>query len=245
MAEAGYTLPMELKDTRDTNQKREGSTGQRSWLCKWEDRNGSWVPVPKRTRYSEGITEGSADWEKRLVCTNVKRQGVGAGKTIAGKAYPFDCCVVTAHYADVEAYDSDPEESIDGGMKVIEVGKGRTLPDGTPISIPIYQTVPTGTYRMSRYFVYHPARKRGLLEKLGTVNRYSWRGFRAETMRFDCANVDTRWDDSRNCFMDNVVLTFSFDGAGHNYIYENGVWVRPMPLLCPLISFNSIVGGGW
>jgi hypothetical protein len=239
-------LPIEVKETRLSEEIPKNSTGERHWLCKWEDRFGTWVPRPKKSIYTEDIpTPDVSAFENRLVAQRIKRKGVGVGKTVGGVKVPFDCCVVSVYYAERQAFGGTPEEDWTGSVKFEEISDGRFWEDGTPCDVPINIPIPQAVWRVKRYFVHHPTRRVAILSKMGQVNRYAFMGFRAESLRFDYPQIRTYPDDERGCLLDEVVFTFTFAPMTHQVSWRRGRWMRTNIPFYASNDFNSMLGGSW
>lgn len=242
-------LPYELYDTREERRSIRGSTGTRKWLCKWEDRYGSWLPALRRGKFTDGTEDaGSGTPADRLIVVGYDFNGVGAGRVIqpSGIKLPFDCCEVTVHYADTLGFDASPRERWSGAAHMINVAVGRTWPDGTPCDIPIMRVVPQACWEFVRFFEHNPNRRAGLLSKMGQVNQYTWRTMPPETVRFDYPEITTDYDDAVGTQVDCCTFKFTVNPNGWNVVWKDGVFVRPSgPPIYPLGDFEVMLGGGW
>lgn len=239
-------LPIELKNTRTSEEIPKGSTGERHWLCKWEDRFGLWVPKVKKDLYTEGIpTSDTTAFESRLIAQRIVRKGVGAGQVLGGVTVPFYCCKLSVYYAEKQGFNGRPEETWTGSVKFEEVSEGRVFEDGTPCDVHINIPIPMAVWSVKRYFVHHPHRRQSILNKMGQVNRYPFMGFRAESLRFDYPSIRTYDDDDLGRTVDEVVFHFTFCAMTHQVTWRRGRWMRTNPPYYFTTDFNAMMGGSW
>lgn len=244
------TLPMELYDSRRVKRARgRASTATRRWLCSWDDRyDYDLLPCEGKSKYTDGISssdKSSAD--DRLICVSVDYEGVGAGKTVGMVTLPFDGCLVTAQYADVQQLvlgyqESALDEEWEGTHITVPVGSGRIYEDGTPCDDLVQMLVNMTVWRTKRFFLYTPWMRKSILEKSNTVNRLQYQQYSAETLRFDGARIRKRYDDELGALIMEVHYQFTEFAPGWNKRWVNGRWQRISPPLYNYSNFHELLG---
>jgi hypothetical protein len=225
--------PTELIESRESVQGlRRQSTGKRVWLCKWEDRFGSWVPTPNVTQYTDGIDSSDiGGFESKLYAKAVTRKGVGAGRIFGEITLPYDCCMVTVEYAERNTVGSETISTNGTGHVITITQSGETKNISLPLGIiEINKTILMGTGHLALWF-----------SGIGKVNTNACRGFDAGTLRFEWPPVKQYYESSIGADVEEVKFRLAHNPYGWNNINVDGVWV-PSPIqLYDTIDFGSLL----
>lgn len=230
--------PTELSGSPKSRERANlQSTGTRKWLTKWEDRFGtdSWTcPQIRHSRFTDGLPASDvSSYEEQLVCQSVDRDGVGAGRTVDGILLPFDCCVVTAEYAEKQPYNEELEEWPGGCGRVVN-----GLVNGAWTVIPISQV----QYTLTKYFVYNPLNASIVINYVDHVNTEgNWkRQFGRGTLKFNYPSITQFYDTTMGTLLQKIVFNFTYDPYGWNRYPVDGNWVDLPIQLYPYGSFDIL-----
>lgn len=148
------------------------STGVRVFVCKYEDRNGAWAPVPGVSLYTDGLG-WPACWEDYLICSNIDYDY--EGPTQPGQSAEnseFEICKMTVNYSTSQVLVGAWDVQSRGKVEMFELGIGRQwASDGAycdqSLAIPVYSEEIVAT----KLFIYSQAQISRIRAAVGKVNQ--------------------------------------------------------------------------
>lgn len=218
-----YFDPIEEK--REAIRDSGVSTGTRVFFCKYEDRNGDWVPVPRKSRYSDGLNQ-PASWEDELICTRVRYEPDGpAQPTQSAGNQHFAYCRLTAEYAAANPLDTTWSVRTRGAADQIQMAAfARYASTGEQTDLPVTRVFPKSFIDVTRVFVY----SHGQIAYMdaneckinGTRLVAPWGNvYEPETLLFLNYDQDDYWDTVRGKRLNRITFHFEKKPYSHNLAY--------------------------
>lgn len=243
--------------SREVRVNRQGATAHREWHCLWAER----LDCVKINQQFPG--------EPLLRCSEITYRPIGAPTGLKNPGLEYTDCLVIADYSTFQKIDDAPEESFEFGGEVLETGLGRKwMEAGTRIeqSLGVFYpeliytlTLTTATLNVSAIF-----------NNLACVNHWPFYGAPAQTMLFEGASAESRFDYERGIYIYRCTYRFIYrpvpwnvvwraprqarDGLGALQwdetgfpVYEDGPagwggWDRPIPNLYAEADFGPMLG---
>lgn len=188
--------------------------------------------------------------------------------TVSTTAAEPDQVKVVCDYATYEYLDSAPTESGEVSAEVLEIGLGRIWESvGRPVQQA--QGVVLPMMEWSVHVIMGQIPKDAIISKTGKCNYFQWRDFPPETLLYQGATWENRYDYERTMYIYSVTHKFGYRPIGWNtvwrapeqarsegnLVYDNdglpvwvsgpagiGGWDRILPKLYEWTDFNSLIG---
>jgi hypothetical protein len=244
-------------NSHQVTRNRDGVVAEVQLVCPWAD------IASVRPRMGQAHPS-----EFGLYCTEVTEKGEGT----PASDYTYSHCRITARYSTFQRIeDTVPEMSMEFGGEMLETGLGRHWQNAPTVcdqSLAVFYPLLIINYS----FVMSAIPLVFILSCVGKVNWQPWQGFAAETLLFEGASTDSRWDFERSIYFYRMSYRFQFRPTGHNVVwraprqgrnpmgdladtgepYHNplfidgpagiGGWDRPVPALYECTDFSGLFG---
>lgn len=231
MSDTFEPMELERKAKRGTSGNGGGHTGYRKWLCKYEDRNGDWAPVPYQSRYTDNLNWPHC-WEDELVCVSVDYDYDGPAQPDQSNQYKdFSYCIITANYASAPQLIGNWEVQSRGKVDFMKNGIGQVWKsDGTTSDQQLAVPVTCEEIVVSKVFAYSSTQINNIRAAQGHTNAEQFMTPWGDVFAPECLLLETFdkrefIDTFRGVVLNQITFHFMAKTVSHNLI-----WREPQPL---------------